>query len=590
MTEALEEKTIYKVAAIQYAAIHGDKASNLCALSDLATEAAENDAKLIVMPEMATTGYCWNDRDEIAAYVEQIPGPTTQRWECIAEKYQCYICVGLPEVDVATDLYYNSMALIGPEGLIGSYRKTHSNIAEPRWASDGQKGFPIWSTQLGNIGGLICMDLCYFETARITALRGCDIIVFSACWMDIKAPSPLWISAAYENGVYIVAADSWGSERGLQFSGGSCIIDPDGAIQSRIDCGNGVVYGDVDFTRARNKLIKGEVDRLADRRPDQYHRLLQNTYLWPAEQFHGLYGSAPLPQGDKCKIAVVQCAPIPGSLADKALVVESLLADVAKDTKLVVLPELALCSFEDGKPNDSEKEIEETLQEWARVFDLQLVTSLPERVGSGWYHTALLIDEYGIVGRYRKVHLNRFDRRWALPGDSGFPTFDLKLGRVGLLIGCDLFFPEATMSLASWGCDLICVPAALKYPRPIGVDATDIPFPDPIPRSADPLHFLLWRVRAEQTNTYLAISNFSDQDYTGCSGIFSPELEVFPRQERVMAPEQVGVCSLVLHTGIAESAARRKEMLGMRQVHMYEKLVESKERDLDCLEIADHVR
>ena len=95
-------------------------------------EAAKNDAKLIVLVEMATTAYCFFDRAEIAPYVEPIPGPTTERFGELAARYGCYIVVGMPEVDHETDIYYNSLALVGPDGVVGKYRKpTHSSPKTP---------------------------------------------------------------------------------------------------------------------------------------------------------------------------------------------------------------------------------------------------------------------------------------------------------------------------------------------------------------------------------------------------------------------------------------------------------------------------
>src|SRR6266704_2964481 len=123
----------YRVAAIQYEPTLGEKEKNVGDLLRLVEEAAEHDAHLIVVPEMATTGYCWESRSEIATHVEPIPGPTTDRFQQLAASYGCLIAMSLPEVDPATNVYYNSMALIGPEGVIGRYRKIHSYISEPRW-------------------------------------------------------------------------------------------------------------------------------------------------------------------------------------------------------------------------------------------------------------------------------------------------------------------------------------------------------------------------------------------------------------------------------------------------------------------------
>src|SRR5712692_6829729 len=127
----------YRVAAVQYEPTLGEKEKNILDLLRLVEEAARQDARLIVLPEMATTGYCWESRTEIAPHVEPVPGPTTDRFQHLATQYDCYIAISLPEVDPATDVYYNCMALIGPQGLIGTYRKIHSYMSEPRWARDG---------------------------------------------------------------------------------------------------------------------------------------------------------------------------------------------------------------------------------------------------------------------------------------------------------------------------------------------------------------------------------------------------------------------------------------------------------------------
>ena len=70
----------YKVAAIQYEPIMFEMDRNIDRLSELTIEAARNGARLIVHPEMATTGYCWASRAEVAPFVEPIPGPTTERF------------------------------------------------------------------------------------------------------------------------------------------------------------------------------------------------------------------------------------------------------------------------------------------------------------------------------------------------------------------------------------------------------------------------------------------------------------------------------------------------------------------------------
>src|SRR4051794_39267048 len=137
MTSDPTVATPYKVAAIQFDPTMFDMQRNVDRLAELTEEAAAAGGRVIVDPGEATTGYCWANRQEIAPYVETIPGPTTDRFGAIAEKHHCYIVVAVAEVVPSTGIYYNSAALIGPKGVVGVYRKTHSYISEPKWAKDG---------------------------------------------------------------------------------------------------------------------------------------------------------------------------------------------------------------------------------------------------------------------------------------------------------------------------------------------------------------------------------------------------------------------------------------------------------------------
>src|SRR6266566_3050551 len=331
--------TRYRAAAIQYEPTLGEKEKNITDLLRLVEEAAQHAARLIVLPEMATTGYCWESRTEIASYVEPVPGPTTYRFQQLATQYDCFIAISLAEVDPTTDVYYNCMALLGPQGLIGTYRKIHSYISEPRWARDGDLGMPVWETPIGRLAGLICMDAMYFEAARIPALHKADVLLFPTNWLEEKCPSSWWMARAFENGVYFIAADRYGLERGVQFSGGSCVIDPDGAIQNYLDRGEGIVYGEVDLTRSRDKswrASKEEIvgDRLADRQPAEYITLVNNTYLWEPLRYHSLYGLGELPAGQLSCVGIMQ-ADLQAFLGGHETELESVRVDRARPMALL---------------------------------------------------------------------------------------------------------------------------------------------------------------------------------------------------------------------------------------------------------------
>jgi len=586
----------YRVAAIQYEPMLGEKEKNMGDLLRLVEEAAQHDARLIVLPEMVTTGYCWESRAEIAPHVESIPGPTTERFQRIATMYDCFIAIGLAEVDPATDVYYNSLALLGPEGLVGTYRKIHSYIAEPRWARDGDLGFPVWETPLGRLAGIICMDAEYFEAGRLAALRGADVLLFPTNWLDEKCPSQWWITRAFENGVYLIAANRYGLERGVQFSGGSCILNPDGSIQHYLDNGEGIVYGEVDLDRSRNKSwghVEEEPvgDRLAERQPREYTTLVNNSYLWEPLRYHGLYELGALPPGQLSCVAFAQidlqtyftspslADPGPGgqSLAEALGLlrgtVETLIHDHSPTRPdVLVLPELMLPGPVPHTRGNDEEAITAHFQagaivvpgpetgalvELAGEFQISLVLGVAERVNGGseprFYNTVLLIDPEGVYGIYRKLHLTRRDRRWASVGDLGLPAFDTPVGRIGLATGYDTLFPETMRILAGKGTDLVCAPALLNFPDAIGLEETSIPYgPQIVPQGYDPLHFLIWRVRAAEHNVYLALANWSGQydeiRANGNSGVFSPACSSYPWAEVIAEAGESGLMMMTIDT------------------------------------------
>lgn len=562
--------TRYRVAAIQFNPRQGEKEENTERLLQRVEEAAHQGARLIVLPEMATTGYCWTSRAEIAPYVEPVPGPTTQRFAELTARYDCYVALGLPEIDPSSGVYYNSLALIGPEGLIGTYRKVHSYISEPRWARDGDLGFPVWETPLGRLSAAICMDAMYFESTRIPALHGADVILFPTNWLGERCPSSWWMTRALENGVYVIAADRSDAERGTEFSGGSCIINPDGTIQASLDTGEGIVYGDVDLDRARAKTWSPDEalgDRLADRQPALYTSLVHNTYLWEPLRYHGLYELGELPPGQLSCVGLVQTNlsalssdPVP-VMTLSAL--RDMLSTLLRDHEparpdVLVLPELLLPGPLASTSAEAVAQMQASaisvpgpetasLVALATEFQITLVLGVAERVEQDgkpatFYNTVLLIDPEGIYGTYRKLHLTESDRLWASPGDGGLPTFDTPTGRIGLATGYDVLFPETLRVLAGQGTDLVCAPAYLNFPTPVGLPPTSIHFTRSVaPDEYDPTHSLIWRVRAAEHHVYLALANWNGQvnglRANGYSGIFSPSNETYPWREVVVDAE-----------------------------------------------------
>jgi predicted amidohydrolase len=563
------------VATVQFEPTLFEKERNLERLEKLVEQAAREGAQLIVTPEMGTTGYCWQNREEVAPYVEAIPGATTERFGRLARQYGCHIVIGLPEVDPLDELYYNSAVLIGPQGVVGTHRKTHPYISEPKWAANGDLGHQVFDTPIGRIALLICMDIHFLETARLAGLGGADVICHISNWLAERTPAPYWINRAFENGCYLVEANRWGDERGVQFSGGSCVIEPDGTLQGILDKGDGVLHGQLDLGRVRDR----QPGLLAARRPALYKELANPSYTWNPLDFFSLYGLSPRAAGKQSKVAVGQFAPTRDTASNLRSIAEQAAAAKAQGAELVVFPELALSGPYDGEGSALRLDGPEVsaLLNLAIELRLHIVAGLVLAEVGALFNSAVVVGPEGIVGHYHKLHLSGRDKAWATPGQR-WQTLDLPLGRVGLLIGDDCLVPEAARVLALRGCDLIACPASLTAPLPGAHGGTSIAHPAPIPTGADPYHWHLGRVRAGENNLYLALANSLDPHTGsfGASGVFGPDTFAFPRQEAIVTRSQ-GLAVASIDTSNLDSpyptnVVRRKDLVLMRQPHQYKAL------------------
>ncbi|MBD1599850.1 nitrilase-related carbon-nitrogen hydrolase [Pseudomonas typographi] len=578
----MNEQTQYTAAAVQFEPLMFEKARNIERLSELVIDAARQGAKLIATPEMGITGYCWLDREEVRPMVETIPGPTTEHFHQIAREHDCYIVIGLPEVDPLTGLYYNSAALIGPQGVVGTHRKTHPYIAEPKWAVSGDKGHQVFDTPIGRIAVLICMDIHFIETARLAGVGQADVICHISAWLAERAPAPYWISRAMENHCYLLESNRWGLERTVQFSGGSCLIEPDGKVAATRDTGDGLVLGEIDLsrTRARPRLVKGQAV-FQDRRPQLYATLMTDTYSWNPSDFFPLYGMNPLSPGKASHIAVAQMAPSE-EVEQNLQAIERLVAQASAEQRcdVLVFPERALTGLQDRGTNSLPVPgaVTDKLVALATRYRLHIVVGLAELAGTRRYNSAILVGPEGLVGTYRQIHLRQEDCAWATPGER-WASFDIPAGRLGLLIGYDAYFPEAGRVLSLSGCDLIAVPSAEREGFFSAHPGSEIRQNYPIPTGADPLHWHHYRVRAGENNVYLAFANVASAalNYPGASGVFGPDTFEFPRREAIVA-RGASLAVLAVDTssqqpGMFTRTVRRKDLVSMRLPHHYVPLV-----------------
>ena len=262
----------------------GDRDANLATIERLTREAAARNARLILFPECSLTGYGYVSLEEALADAESIPGPTIERVSGLARELGIHIVFGMVERE--GDRVFNAAPFVGPEGLIGVYRKTHLPFEVlDRFATPGDVGLPIFDTDLGRVGILICYDKRFPEPARVLALKGADIILHPTNLPPGGAPQPefMYQSRAAENRVWILSADRIGIERGVRFIGRSMIVDPTG---SRLAEGSTdreeLLVAEILPAAARQKDLVFdpgvyELHPFRDRRPELYGQVTQQS-------------------------------------------------------------------------------------------------------------------------------------------------------------------------------------------------------------------------------------------------------------------------------------------------------------------------
>lgn len=273
-----------QVSAIQMSCIANDRKANVKKAIDLIEEAAIGGAQILVLPELFTTGYyCFRKRNQdLFEESETIPGPTTREIGKIAKKYKIYIVSPMFE-KASPGIYYNTAPLIGPDGkVIGKYSKTHipfsGGALEKYYFRPGSK-FPVFQTELGNIGIVTCYDRLFPETFRITMLNGAEIVLVPST----RFPKPVatisedWNfiarTRARENGVFAVFVNRAGEEEGLKYNGHSLIVGPQGDIIAKAGFDECVITASIDLKEV--DVTRRQRCYLRDRRPEIYSKLIE---------------------------------------------------------------------------------------------------------------------------------------------------------------------------------------------------------------------------------------------------------------------------------------------------------------------------
>ena len=270
--------------------------SNLSIAIKNIKKAANRNAKIICLPELFLTNYfCQTESHSNFKFAEKIPGKTSKIFSDLSKELNVVLMISMFEKKTR-GFYHNTSIVINEKGkILSKYRKMHipddPGYYEKFYFTPGDLGFKSIKTKYGNLGPLICWDQWFPEAARLTALKGAQIIFYPTAigWHPKekkkfgKAQLDSWVtmqkSHAIANGTYVVAVNRVGNEKKgnkkIEFWGNSMIIDPSGKIIGKL--GNkkeGILIREIDYDKI--DAAREHWPFLRDRRVDFYKGILKN--------------------------------------------------------------------------------------------------------------------------------------------------------------------------------------------------------------------------------------------------------------------------------------------------------------------------
>ena len=274
-----------------------DPGCNLAHACEMVRDAAARGAQVICLPELFRTQYfCQREDASLFDLAEPVPGPTTNQFAEVARSAKVVVIASVFERR-APGIYHNTAVVLDSDGsLKGIYRKMHIPddplYYEKYYFTPGDLGFRAFDTQAGRIGTLVCWDQWYPEGARLTALRGAQVLFYPTAigWHPAEkqqygaAQHEAWRTVqrahAIANGVYVAVVNRVGHENGnvngnaapgagLEFWGGSFLCDPFGVVIAEAAADQeAIAIGEVDLRRVED--VRRNWPFLRDRRVDSY--------------------------------------------------------------------------------------------------------------------------------------------------------------------------------------------------------------------------------------------------------------------------------------------------------------------------------
>jgi omega-amidase len=229
---------------------------------------------LIVFPELITTGYEMGPRFPDLA--QRIPGPTVNLIAQRASELGVHVAFGMVSKEKVESILYNTAILVGPDGdLIGQYHKMHLQ-GEERIAFRPGYRLSCFETSFGIVGMMVGWDVAFPEVARSLTLEGAELLIVCANWEQPRTGE--WrvylLARAYENRIFVAAANRVGEEPSYTFCGQSGIVGPDGKVYASADePTEGYALARIDLDDVRQH--REETQMLQCRQPSAYRPIVK---------------------------------------------------------------------------------------------------------------------------------------------------------------------------------------------------------------------------------------------------------------------------------------------------------------------------
>ncbi len=265
---------MFQVGYMQFNPVFGQIKSNL----NQVVNALKNvRADVIVLPELAFTGYYFKNRAELNRLAENPENSATiDSLQNLCRDRNFHLITGFAEK--AADKIFNSALLIYPDKTIRTYRKLHLFNTEKDCFDPGDTPLEVYSVNGIKIGMMICFDWVFPEVARILTLQGADLLCHPANLVLTHCQQAM-LTRSLENAVFTVTANRFGLEKRphgeLTFTGQSQITAPKGRLLHRAPAATTQAHFEtIDISDAQNKKITAQNHLLGDRRPEFYTPLL----------------------------------------------------------------------------------------------------------------------------------------------------------------------------------------------------------------------------------------------------------------------------------------------------------------------------